>query len=81
MQKTIRRAQQQLPSILVLSRVDEWWETMENSVSHLLKSILEDFHAGLPLLIIVTCVELPQPVTKSMYSSYTIFTLIPIPIV
>lgn len=62
-QSTIKKAQQQLPSVLVLSRVDEWWDMMENNALHILKSVLEDFHAGLPLLIVVTCVELPDAVT------------------
>lgn len=44
-----------LPSLLVLSRVDEWWNHIEECDQISIAATLEDIHAGVPILTIASC--------------------------
>ncbi|CAH0551694.1 unnamed protein product [Brassicogethes aeneus] len=46
--------QNNFPSLLVLSRVDEWWSFLEESDQISFIASMEDLHAGLPILTIAT---------------------------
>ncbi|KAI4468268.1 aaa domain-containing [Holotrichia oblita] len=70
---SIKNARQNLPSILVLSRVDEWWDLIDSGIQLGLTAMLEDLHAGLPLLVIATCSqELPDMLQDYFYSNSSI---------
>ncbi|KAK9731372.1 ATPase family associated with various cellular activities (AAA) [Popillia japonica] len=72
-ESSITNARQNLPSILVLSRVDEWWDLIDNGGQLSLTAMLEDLHAGLPLLVIATCSqELPDMLQDYFYSNSSI---------
>lgn len=61
----MRSARQNLPAIVVLSRIDAWWDLMENGVQTYLMSALEDLHASLPLLLVATCSKKAPSVVSS----------------
>lgn len=42
------------PSIVVISRVDDWWDLLDNEAQVSIISMLEDLHSGLPILVIVS---------------------------
>lgn len=54
-EKGTQDMQQQRPSVLVLSRIDEWWQLIDDTTQVQLSTALEELHAGLPVLLIVTC--------------------------
>ncbi|XP_022921257.1 ATPase family AAA domain-containing protein 2-like [Onthophagus taurus] len=69
----IKNARQNLPSILVLSRVDDWWDMIESSIQLSLTTMLEDLHPGIPLLLIATCnEELPLMLQNYFYNNSSI---------
>ncbi|KAL1512788.1 hypothetical protein ABEB36_002318 [Hypothenemus hampei] len=43
------------PSVILLYRVDEWWNIISETEQMSIQSTLEDIHAGLPTLVIATC--------------------------
>ncbi|RZB40408.1 ATPase family AAA domain-containing protein 2-like [Asbolus verrucosus] len=58
-----------LPSILVISRIDDLWNFLEIYEQNYIASVLEDIHSGLPILIIATCEEeLPLMVLRTFTS-------------
>lgn len=67
----MNNARQNPPAIIVLSRIDTWWDLIENSVQTYLISVLEDLDAGLPLFLMATCsLEIPTMVSnESAYAS------------
>ncbi|XP_063905374.1 ATPase family AAA domain-containing protein 2-like isoform X2 [Zophobas morio] len=46
-----------LPSVLVIPRVDDLWSFLEINEQMYITSLLEDIHAGLPILIVATYEE------------------------
>lgn len=54
-QNTLKNVRQNLPAVIVLSRIDTWWDLVEDGVQIHIVSALEDFHANLPLLLVATC--------------------------
>ncbi|GJQ79242.1 hypothetical protein Trydic_g5486 [Trypoxylus dichotomus] len=72
-ESSIKNARQNLPSILVLSRIDDWWELIDSGMQIGLTAMLEDLHAGLPLLLIATCnQELPDMLQEYFYNNSSI---------
>ncbi|KAH1007762.1 hypothetical protein HUJ04_004957 [Dendroctonus ponderosae] len=48
-------AQVHHPSVILLSRVDDWWSIIDECDQLSIVSALEDIHAGLPILVVATC--------------------------
>ncbi|XP_044747035.1 ATPase family AAA domain-containing protein 2-like [Coccinella septempunctata] len=62
-----------LPSLLVLSRVDEWWNHIEESDQISIAATLEDVHAGVPILTIASCRgELPLKLHDFFYNNCSV---------
>lgn len=62
-----------LPSLLVLSRVDEWWNYIEESDQISIAATLEDIHAGVPILTIASCRgELPLKLHDFFYNNCSV---------
>lgn len=62
-----------LPSILVIPRIDDLWNFLEIYEQTYIASLLEDIHAGLPILIIATYEEeMPLMVTRLVCYSATL---------
>ncbi|KAL3285944.1 hypothetical protein HHI36_000459 [Cryptolaemus montrouzieri] len=62
-----------LPSLLVLSRVDEWWDHIEECDQISIAATLEDIHAGVPILTIASCrEELPLKLHDFFYNNCSV---------
>ncbi|CAH1110519.1 unnamed protein product [Psylliodes chrysocephalus] len=63
----------QFPAVIVLSRIDEWWDNIDECDQHNVVSTLEDIHAGLPILTIASCnVDVPVMLHNFFYNNSTI---------
>ncbi|CAH1163487.1 unnamed protein product [Phaedon cochleariae] len=62
-----------IPSVIVLSRIDEWWDYIDDCDQHSIVSTLEDIHAGLPILTIASCrVDIPTRLHNFFYYNNTL---------
>ncbi|KYB27297.1 ATPase family AAA domain-containing protein 2 [Tribolium castaneum] len=62
-----------LPSILVIPRVDDLWSFLDANEQTYIASLLEEVHAGLPILIIATYEEeLPLMLQNFFYNNTTV---------
>ncbi|CAG9860331.1 unnamed protein product [Phyllotreta striolata] len=67
----------QFPSVIILSRVDEWWEDINEYDQHNIVTSLEEIHAGLPILTIASCnVEVPGKLHNFFYNNNTLLVRI-----
>ncbi|CAG9838409.1 unnamed protein product [Diabrotica balteata] len=67
----------QFPAVILLSRIDEWWDVIDECNQHTVASILDDIHAGLPVLTIATCqTDIPSPLHNFFYNNSTILVKI-----
>lgn len=58
------------PAVILLSRVDEWWNYIDDCDQHTIVSTLEDIHAGLPILTIASCkADIPTRVSRKFKNS------------
>ncbi|XP_057657765.1 ATPase family AAA domain-containing protein 2-like isoform X2 [Diorhabda carinulata] len=65
------------PAIILLSRVDEWWDFIDECQQHTIVSTLEEIHAGLPILTMATCrVDVPKPLHNFFYNNSTVLVKI-----
>nr|XP_023026910.1 ATPase family AAA domain-containing protein 2-like [Leptinotarsa decemlineata] len=61
------------PAIIFLSRIDEWWNNIDDCDQHSIVSTLEDIHAGLPILTIACCKsDIPGRLHNFFYNNSTI---------
>lgn len=53
------------PAVILMSRIDEWWNYIDECEQHNIVSSLQDIHAGVPILTIATCkCDIPSTVSK-----------------
>ncbi|CAG9761853.1 unnamed protein product [Ceutorhynchus assimilis] len=69
----IANAHKHHPSVTLLSRIDEWWNIINECEQLSIVSTLEDIHAGLPVLVIATCRgEVPDMLKNFFYNNSSI---------
>lgn len=69
----IANLKKQIPSVLVLLRVDEWWDHIGESNRIAIAGALEDIHAGLPILTIATCRKnLPKELHEFFFNNCSV---------
>ncbi|KAK9880444.1 hypothetical protein WA026_011690 [Henosepilachna vigintioctopunctata] len=67
------KVRKDLPSLLVLSRVDEWWDHIEECDRISVAATLEEIHAGVPILTIASCRgELPLKLHDFFYNNCSV---------
>ncbi|KAJ8925463.1 hypothetical protein NQ315_009297 [Exocentrus adspersus] len=65
------------PAVILLSRIDEWWNYIDDCDQHSIVSTLEDIHAGLPILTIASCkTDVPSRLHNFFYNNSTILVRI-----
>ncbi|CAH2009538.1 unnamed protein product [Acanthoscelides obtectus] len=73
METNLASAQSVFPAVILLSRIDEWWDYIDDCVQHSIVSTLEDIHAGLPVLTIASCTtDIPLRLHNFFYNNSTI---------
>ncbi|XP_060527248.1 uncharacterized protein LOC132702554 [Cylas formicarius] len=61
------------PSIILLSRVDEWWNLITECEQLNILSALDNIHAGLPILVIATCrLDVPTVLNDFFYNNSSV---------
>nr|CAH7764178.1 unnamed protein product [Callosobruchus chinensis] len=73
MKMNLASAQSVFPAAILLSRIDEWWDYIDECEQHSIVSTLEDIHAGLPVLTIASCTtDIPSRLHNFFYNNSTI---------
>ncbi|KAJ8968272.1 hypothetical protein NQ317_008902 [Molorchus minor] len=61
------------PAVILLSRIDEWWNYIDDCDQLSIVSTLEEIHAGLPILTVASCREdIPTRLHNFFYNNSTI---------
>ncbi|KAJ8947865.1 hypothetical protein NQ318_010011 [Aromia moschata] len=65
------------PAVIWLSRIDEWWNYIDDCDQLGIVSTLEEIHAGLPILTMASCrAEIPTRLHNFFYNNSTILVRI-----
>ncbi|XP_076267711.1 ATPase family AAA domain-containing protein 2-like isoform X2 [Rhynchophorus ferrugineus] len=71
--KNIENIQYHFPSVIVLSKIDEWWDVVDDCEQLSIVSSLENIHAGVPVLVMATCkTDVPCKLQNFFYNNSSI---------
>ncbi|XP_050295213.1 ATPase family AAA domain-containing protein 2-like [Anthonomus grandis grandis] len=69
----VLNARLHFPCVVLLSKVDEWWNIIDECEQLRIATALEEIHAGLPILVLATCRrDIPNMLENFFYNNSSI---------